>query len=85
MGGIKPSETAFVPRGLYGAYIRHLLDHGLRNTRSPRIELLHDEVLNVEDRAQEVTLRKAMVMAVIPQQLRWATWLPRIRSEKKGN
>jgi uncharacterized NAD(P)/FAD-binding protein YdhS len=56
LGDVVPSEAAFVPRALYGAYLRDLLDASLREARSSRLELWQDTVVEVEDRRDGVTL-----------------------------
>ena len=44
LDGVRPVEAAFVPRRLYGAYLRHLL-----NTAPGSLETLHDSVVAIED------------------------------------
>jgi uncharacterized NAD(P)/FAD-binding protein YdhS len=56
LGGVVPGEAAFVPRALYGAYLQDLLDAGLREARSSRLELWQDTVVEVEDRRGGVRL-----------------------------
>ena len=41
---VRPTEAAFVPRRLYGAYLRHLL-----NTAPGSLETLHDSVVAIQD------------------------------------
>lgn len=45
LDGVQPAERSFVPRRLYGAYLRHLLNSAMAN---PALELLHDSVVAVE-------------------------------------
>jgi uncharacterized NAD(P)/FAD-binding protein YdhS len=54
-GGV-PGETAFVPRRLYGAYLAQLLDRGLHEPRAARLEVLHDEVIGIDECADRITL-----------------------------
>jgi uncharacterized NAD(P)/FAD-binding protein YdhS len=44
LDGVRPTEAAFVPRRLYGAYLRHLL-----NTAPGSLETLHDSVVAIHD------------------------------------
>ena len=44
LDGVRAAEAAFVPRRLYGAYLRHLL-----NTAPGSLETLHDSVVAIED------------------------------------
>ena len=44
LDGVRPVESAFVPRRLYGAYLRHLL-----NTAPGSLETLHDSVVAIQD------------------------------------
>jgi uncharacterized NAD(P)/FAD-binding protein YdhS len=44
LDGVRPTEAAFVPRRLYGAYLRHLL-----NTARGSLETLHDSVVAIQD------------------------------------
>ena len=59
LGGVVPSEAAFVPRRLFGAYLQDRLAAGLSDTRGSRLELLHDEVVRAEEGAEQVTLHLA--------------------------
>jgi uncharacterized NAD(P)/FAD-binding protein YdhS len=59
LGEVVPSEAAFVPRGLYGAYLRDRLDYGLDHGRASGLELLRGEVVRAEERADKVTLHLA--------------------------
>lgn len=45
LDGAQPTEASFVPRRLYGAYLRHLLNRGLH---TGRIDTLHDGVIAIE-------------------------------------
>jgi uncharacterized NAD(P)/FAD-binding protein YdhS len=56
LGDVVPSEFAFVPRALYGAYLESLLDSGLREARPSRLELLQDAVVRVAHHFDGVTL-----------------------------
>lgn len=59
LGGVVPSEQAFVPRGLFGAYLQDRLAAGLCDTRGSRLQLLHDEVVRAEEGAEKVALHLA--------------------------
>lgn len=52
--GLQPTEAAFVPRRLYGAYLRHLL-----NSSALALETLHDEVVAIEQATRHAVLRLA--------------------------
>lgn len=65
LDGVVPSETAFVPRRLYGAYLLHLLDYGLHDPRSARLEVLHDEVIGIDEGADRITLHLASGIALV--------------------
>jgi len=52
--GLQPTETAFVPRRLYGAYLRHLL-----NASALALETPHDEVVAIEHASRHAVLRLA--------------------------
>jgi uncharacterized NAD(P)/FAD-binding protein YdhS len=56
LGNVVPSETEFVPRACYGAYLQSLLDAGLRNARAARLELLQDSAVWVEHRSDGVAI-----------------------------
>ncbi len=45
LGGIQPTEAGFVPRRLYGAYLRHLLNSEAQN---PALDTLHDSVTAID-------------------------------------
>jgi uncharacterized NAD(P)/FAD-binding protein YdhS len=45
LDGIQPTEASFVPRRLYGAYLRHLLNRELLN---PALDLVHDSVTAID-------------------------------------
>jgi uncharacterized NAD(P)/FAD-binding protein YdhS len=45
LGGVQPTEASFVPRRLYGAYLRHLLNRELQNTA---LDLVHDRVTAID-------------------------------------
>lgn len=59
LDGIVPTESAFVPRRLYGAYLAQLLDDGLHNPGAARLEVLRDEVIDIEEGADRITLHLA--------------------------
>jgi uncharacterized NAD(P)/FAD-binding protein YdhS len=59
LANVVPSESAFVPRSLFGAYIQDRLAASLCDTRASRLELLHDEVVRAEEHAEKVTLHLA--------------------------
>jgi uncharacterized NAD(P)/FAD-binding protein YdhS len=64
LGGILPTESAFVPRRLYGAYLQHLLDCALLNSPT-RLELVHDRVVGGKEHAGDVTLITASGASLI--------------------
>jgi uncharacterized NAD(P)/FAD-binding protein YdhS len=43
------TEDSFVPRRLFGAYVRHLLNMELKSGAAARLELLRGEVVDMED------------------------------------
>jgi uncharacterized NAD(P)/FAD-binding protein YdhS len=45
LGGVQPTEASFVPRRLYGAYLRHLLNREMQN---PALDLVHDHVTAID-------------------------------------
>ena len=48
----------FVPRRLFGAYVRHLLNQELKQPgRGDRLELLRGDVLDIDTASQDMTLR----------------------------
>ncbi len=55
--GIDPRADAFVPRRLYGAYLRHLLNMALHQRSGTCIELLHANVTELEHGPHGLTLR----------------------------
>ncbi len=56
--GVEPDGRGFVPRQLFGAYIRHLLNQELKSTDSrDRLQLVRGEVLAVEETAGALRLR----------------------------
>ena len=59
LGGVVPSEQAFVPRSLFGAYLQDRLAASLCDARASRLELSHDEVVRAEEHAEKVTLHLA--------------------------
>jgi uncharacterized NAD(P)/FAD-binding protein YdhS len=59
LGNVVPSESAFVPRSLFGAYLQDRLAASLSDTRASPLELLHDEVVRAEEHAGNVTLHLA--------------------------
>jgi uncharacterized NAD(P)/FAD-binding protein YdhS len=48
LDGLQPTDAAFVPRRLYGAYLRHLLNKAMLSSAPGRLELLHDTVTAIE-------------------------------------
>jgi uncharacterized NAD(P)/FAD-binding protein YdhS len=52
--GVRPDATTFVPRRLYGAYLRDLL-----SATQPALNLLHDEVVAIDASVRCSTLRLA--------------------------
>src|ERR1700722_9965843 len=56
---IVPDETSFVSRRLYGAYLQHLLQRGLRKQLANRLELVDDQVTGIEEFPGQVTLLMA--------------------------
>lgn len=56
LGGIVPSETAFVPRVCYGAYLQSLLHAGLRDEHAGRLELLQDTAVGAEHRPNGIAI-----------------------------
>jgi uncharacterized NAD(P)/FAD-binding protein YdhS len=59
LGGVVPSETTFAPRGLYGAYLQHLLERGVLDQRSCRLELVDDQATGVESSPDRVMVQLA--------------------------
>jgi uncharacterized NAD(P)/FAD-binding protein YdhS len=59
LGGILPTENAFVPRRLYGLYLQDLLDLALHQDLSARLELLDDHVVRAREWVGGVTLTTA--------------------------
>lgn len=59
LNGVVVAESAFVPRHLYGTYLGHLLHNGLHASHCPRLEVLHDEVLALDDGITGIRLRLA--------------------------
>jgi uncharacterized NAD(P)/FAD-binding protein YdhS len=56
--GVEPHERGFVPRQLFGAYIRHLLNQELKRPESQdRLELIRGDVIAVEETAAGLCLR----------------------------
>jgi len=49
LAGVVPSEGAFVPRHLYGAYLRDLLLDALCGAAPDTLTLLHDDVLAIDE------------------------------------
>jgi uncharacterized NAD(P)/FAD-binding protein YdhS len=59
LGGILPTESAFVPRRLYGIYLQDLLDRARHQSHPTRLELLHDDVVGAREWVGSVTLTMA--------------------------
>jgi uncharacterized NAD(P)/FAD-binding protein YdhS len=59
LGDVVPSESTFMPRALYGAYLQHLLGQGVRDARTCKLEMVDDEVIRAEDCADGVILHLA--------------------------
>jgi uncharacterized NAD(P)/FAD-binding protein YdhS len=59
LGGILPTESAFVPRRLYGIYLQDLLDRARHQTHPTRLELRHDDVVGAREWVGSVTLTMA--------------------------
>jgi uncharacterized NAD(P)/FAD-binding protein YdhS len=56
--GVEPNERGFVPRQLFGAYIRHLLNQELKRPESQdRLELVRGDVVAIEESAAGLCLR----------------------------
>jgi uncharacterized NAD(P)/FAD-binding protein YdhS len=53
---IVTNEATFVPRSLYGAYLRYLLERGLRRQYVCRLDLVDDHVTGIEELPNRVTL-----------------------------
>jgi uncharacterized NAD(P)/FAD-binding protein YdhS len=56
-GGLMPDAGSFVPRGLFGAYIRDLLHDALRHRSSVQLELLHGSVVSIAQEPRNLRLR----------------------------
>jgi len=54
LGGVVPTETTFAPRGLYGAYLQHLLERGVLGQRSCRLELVDDQATGIDSSRDRV-------------------------------
>jgi uncharacterized NAD(P)/FAD-binding protein YdhS len=59
LGDVLPTESAFVPRRLYGAYLEDLLQRARGHDHPARLELMQDDVVGVRDCASGVTLTVA--------------------------
>ena len=59
LGGILPTESAFVPRRLYGIYLQDLLDRARHQSHPTRLEPLHDDVVGAREWVGSVTLTMA--------------------------
>ena len=59
LGGILPTESAFVPRRLYGIYLQDLLDRARHQSHPKRLELLDDHVVRAREWVGGVTLTMA--------------------------
>jgi uncharacterized NAD(P)/FAD-binding protein YdhS len=57
--GPVPREDSFVSRTLYGLYLQHLLERGLRSRCSRSLELVDDRVTSIEELPDRVTLLMA--------------------------
>ena len=57
--GVTPTAKAFVPRALYGFYLRDRLLGAPCETRPARLSLLHDRVDAIDDHSGKLTLRLA--------------------------
>jgi uncharacterized NAD(P)/FAD-binding protein YdhS len=53
LAGVVPSETAFVPRHLYGAYLRDLLLDALCGAPPDTLVLRHDDVLAIDEMPED--------------------------------
>jgi uncharacterized NAD(P)/FAD-binding protein YdhS len=56
LDGILPTERAFVPRHLYGAYLQHLLDRAMLDNHPTKLELARDHVVGAREHSGDVTL-----------------------------
>ena len=59
LGGILPTENAFVPRRLYGLYLQDLVDRARHQSHPKRLELLDDHVVRAREWVGGVTLTMA--------------------------
>jgi uncharacterized NAD(P)/FAD-binding protein YdhS len=59
LAGVVPSEAAFVPRHLYGAYLRDRLLDALSGAAPDTLLLRHDEVVAIDDGAARLVVRTA--------------------------
>jgi uncharacterized NAD(P)/FAD-binding protein YdhS len=59
LAGVVPAENTFVPRPLYGAYIRDLLLDALSGAAPDTLELRHDDVVAIDDGGTRLTLQLA--------------------------
>jgi uncharacterized NAD(P)/FAD-binding protein YdhS len=59
LAGVVPSEAAFVPRHLYGAYLRDRLLDALGDAAPDTLVLHHDEVVAIDDQAARLVVRTA--------------------------
>lgn len=59
LAGVVPAETAFVPRHLYGAYVRDLLRDAWCGAAPDTLVLRHDDVLAIDDDGTRLTVRLA--------------------------
>ena len=57
LAGVAPAENAFVPRHLYGAYMRDLLLDARCGAAADRLILQRDGVVAIEDDGSRLTLR----------------------------
>jgi hypothetical protein len=57
LAGVAPAQNAFVPRHLYGAYIRDLLLDARCGAAADRLILQRDGVVAIEDDGSRLTLR----------------------------
>jgi uncharacterized NAD(P)/FAD-binding protein YdhS len=59
LAGVVPGEGAFVPRHLYGAYLRDLLLDALCGAAPDTLVLRHDDVVAIDDSDSQLTLQLA--------------------------
>jgi uncharacterized NAD(P)/FAD-binding protein YdhS len=59
LDGVELAVSSFIPRRLYGAYLRHLLTAALRRQTPNTLELVHDSVTAIESTRHQLILRHA--------------------------